>query len=134
MDWYKSYLSAPEQVVSIGNCLSCPKPISVGVAQGSILGPLLLIIYDSDLPQCLRHCKIILYADDTPIFYSAKTAQDVEIYLNIDLLVKVWENSKKLWKHSPAARVPTAFLVLPNFHSCFYNSIETRHMFSISKK
>ena len=32
----------------------------------------------------------------------------------------------------PAARVPTAFLVLPNFHSCFYNSIETRYMFSIS--
>ena len=35
-------------------------------------------------------------------------------------IVKVWENSKKLWKHSLAARVPTAFLVLPNFHSCFY--------------
>ena len=48
------------------------------------------------------------------------------------ILVKVWENSKKLWKHSPAARVSTAFLVLPNFHSCFYNSIETRYMFSIS--
>ena len=31
-----------------------------------------------------------------------------------------------------AARVPTAFLVLPNFHSCFYNSIETRYMISIS--
>ena len=29
------------------------------------------------------------------------------------------KNSKKLWKHSPATRVPTAFLVLPNFHSCF---------------
>ena len=39
---------------------------------------------------------------------------------------------KKLWKHSPAARVPTAFLVLPNFHWCLYNSIETRYMFSIS--
>ena len=48
-------------------------------------------------------------------------------------LVKVWGNSKKLWKHSPAARVPTAFLVLPNFHSCLYNSIETRYMFSISQ-
>ena len=46
--------------------------------------------------------------------------------------VKVWENSKKLWKHSPATRVPKAFLVLPNFHACFYNSIETRNMFSIS--
>ena len=45
-------------------------------------------------------------------------------------LVKVWENSKKLWKHSPAARVPPAFLILPNFHLyvCFYNSIETRYM------
>ena len=32
-----------------------------------------------------------------------------------------------------AARVPTAFLVLPNFHSCLYNSIETRYMFSISQ-
>ena len=42
-------------------------------------------------------------------------------YRVIETLVKVWENSKKLWKHSPAARVPTAFLLLPNFHSCFYN-------------
>ena len=42
-------------------------------------------------------------------------------------------NSKKLWKDSPAARVPTAFLVLPNLHSCFYNSIETRKMFSTSQ-
>jgi len=78
MDWLKSYLSAREQVVLIGNCLSCPKPISVGVPQGSILGPLLFIIYISDLPQCLRHCKMILYADDTLIYSSAKTAQDVE--------------------------------------------------------
>ena len=47
--------------------------------------------------------------------------------------MKVSENSRKLWKHSPAARVPTAFFVLPNFHSCLHNSIETRYMFSISE-
>ena len=46
--------------------------------------------------------------------------------------MKVWENLKKLWKLLPTALVPTAFLVLPNFHSCFYNSIETCYMFSIS--
>ena len=39
---------------------------------------------------------------------------------------------EKAVETSPAARVPTAFLVLSNFHSCFYNSIETRYMFSIS--
>ena len=47
-------------------------------------------------------------------------------FLLVDLLlVKVLENSKKLW---PAARVPSAFLVLPNFQSCFYNSIESRYI------
>ena len=36
---------------------------------------------------------------------------------------RVWENAKKLWKHSLVARVPTAFLVTPNFHSCFYLTV-----------
>ena len=40
----------------------------------------------------------------------------------IETLVQVWESSKKLWKHSPAARVPTVFLVLPNFHWCFFST------------
>ena len=43
-------------------------------------------------------------------------------YEVIETRVKVWENSKKLWKHSPAVCVCTAFLVLPNLHLCFYNS------------
>ena len=38
-------------------------------------------------------------------------------------------NFKKLWKHSPAAHVPTAFLILPNLHSCFYNLINTLQAF-----
>ena len=41
-------------------------------------------------------------------------------------------NLKKLWKHSPMAPFPTAFLILPNFHLCLYNLIETQYMFSIS--
>ena len=41
--------------------------------------------------------------------------------------MKVWENSKKLWKYSPAALVPTTFLVLPNFRStCFCDSVKRR--------
>ena len=52
-------------------------------------------------------------------------------YRVIETLVKIWENSNKLRKQSPVARFPTAFLVLLNIHSCFYNSIETRYMLSI---
>ena len=48
-----------------------------------------------------------------------------------DRWVQGGSQKKILWLRH-AARVPTAFLVLPNSHWCFYNSIETRHMFSIS--
>jgi len=61
--------------------------------------------------------------------YQTPLSQNIEICQCLAdklLLVRVWENLKKLWKHSPAARVPgTAFLILPNFHLCFYNWIET---------
>ena len=40
--------------------------------------------------------------------------------------MEVWENLKKVWKHLPAA-VPTALLILPNIHLCFYDSIETHY-------
>ena len=50
----------------------------------------------------------------------------------METLMKVSENIKKAVETSPAARVPTAFLILPNFHLCFNNSIETQYMLSIS--
>ena len=75
----------------------------------------------------------VLICSFTPDMYDLRNRKHVPcFYPVIEILAKAWENSKKLWKHSPAARVPTAFLVLPNFHSCFYNWIETRYMFSIS--
>ena len=42
-----------------------PADIQFGVPQGSILGPLLFVLYINDLPQCLENCSINMYADDT---------------------------------------------------------------------
>lgn len=95
MEWFKSYLSDREQVTSIGGCLSSLRPVTVGVRpQGSIRGPLLFTIYVNDLPRCLKYCKIILHADNTLIYYSAKSTQDIQSFLNKDL------ESALLWLRS----------------------------------
>jgi hypothetical protein len=63
--------------------MSQPKPVTVGVPQGSI-GPLLFLIYINDLPEYLTHCKSILYADDTLLYYSAESISELQSKLNSD--------------------------------------------------
>ena len=50
-------------------------------------------------------------------------------YQVIETLTKVWENSKNQWKHLPVSCVPTAFLILQNFHLCFYSLTEAAEIF-----
>ena len=56
----------------------------IGVPQGSILGPLLFLIYVNDLPDC-HLASDILYADDTVLYYSSKSVSDLEHHINGDL-------------------------------------------------
>ena len=70
LSWFISYLSNRTQAVKISNSLSEFKPITIGVPQGSILGPLLFIIYVNCLPLSVN-CKTIMYADDTTLLFSA---------------------------------------------------------------
>ena len=84
--WFTCYLSNRTQVTSVGLEKSTTKPVQVGVPQGSILGPLLFLIYVNDLPSTVNNCDITLYADDTVLFCSAKSAIELEQKLNSDLL------------------------------------------------
>ena len=67
LKWSESYLSNREQQCSISERLSSKKTITYGIPQGSILGPLLFLLYINDLPECLRSTTSCMYADDNQI-------------------------------------------------------------------
>ena len=64
LDWFRSYLSGRQQCVAIGGSLSSFKPINIGVPQGSILGPILFLLYINDLPNATSLLPF-LFSDDT---------------------------------------------------------------------
>ena len=75
--WFLSYLTNRRQVVYFDNNLSTEEKISIGVPQGSTLGPLLFLIYVNDLPQYVTNGRISMYADDTVLYFSGKSVNEV---------------------------------------------------------
>ena len=96
-NWFKTYLSNRLQFVSISGKDSSLLPISHGVPQGSVLGPLLFLIYINDMPNAFRFCDTFLFADDTSLLLSDKNINTLESNLNIDLEhLSMWLISNKI--------------------------------------
>ena len=73
LNWFKSYLSERKQCCVVKESTSQARYITCGVPQGSILGPLLFLIYINDLPGCLSYSTARMYADDTSITVFSKS-------------------------------------------------------------
>lgn len=74
--WFASYIINRSQRVVVRGFESDTFITSSGVPQGSILGPLLFIIFINDINQCFKHCKFLLYADDLKLYLSVRDLSD----------------------------------------------------------
>ena len=98
--WFKSYLEDRFQICTIFNNISEPQRITCGVPQGSILGPLMFLLYVNDMPACFNKCLVNLYADDTAFYIGDVDVNRVNQILQDELkLVYQWLCCNKLSLH-----------------------------------
>ena len=88
--WFKSYLTDRKQFVSLNGSDSDIKNITCGVPQGSVLGPILFLLYINDLPNISEKLKNFLFADDTNIYLEDKKLENLQNVMN-DELKKLFE-------------------------------------------
>ena len=97
LNWLQSYLKDRQQCVQVGNSVSDFQTIQCGVPQGSVLGPLLFLLYINDIAKTSDILDFHLFVDDTGIFLSHKNLDALQSQLNKELsLVSEWLIANKL--------------------------------------
>ena len=86
LQWLNSYLTNRKQKVTLKSCASTIKSILAGVRQGSVLGPLLFLVYINDIANQLL-ILTRLFADDSSLFYAATRLSDIAGIINHDLIM-----------------------------------------------
>ena len=96
-NWLSSYLTGRQQCVQVGNSVSDLRKINHGVPQGSILGPLLFLLYINDIVNASSKLEFLLFADDTCLFFKHKNVKILESTFNEELInISNWLKANKL--------------------------------------
>ncbi len=111
--WLESYLERRTQFVEISGHRSRKIQIKCGVPQGSILGPLLFLIYINNINNSLTYGNLTQYADDIAMCLSSKSKTNLEIRSNIDLNCCV----QRFLEHNLKTNIEKSSYI--NFHSSF---------------
>jgi hypothetical protein len=82
LKWFSSYLTGRRQRVTVLGATSNTLPISPGVPQGSIFGPVLFLLYINDLPDSVTTSKVAMFAEDAELFSAIKCQSDAVLPRN----------------------------------------------------
>ena len=96
LKWIKGFLDNRQQAVVINGVNSNSIPVSSGVPQGSVLGPILFLVYTNDLPRQVSS-RVRLFADDTAIYLALSSHIEGQVLQNDLLSLEKWE---KMWNMS----------------------------------
>ena len=95
--WFKSYLTGRKQYTTISYLKSDLRSINYGVPKGSVLGPILFLLYINDLNQAIVHSKVHHFADDTNFLYASHSLKKLNKTINFDLSNLVqWLRANKI--------------------------------------
>ena len=105
LKWFESYLLDRYQYTMVQGVKSSTKCLACGVPQGSILGPLLFIVYINDLPSFMEQCRVSLYADDTAMYFASRSQVDLMLTLRLELsIVAEWLKANHLTLNVPKTK------------------------------
>ncbi|MCP4584377.1 reverse transcriptase domain-containing protein, partial [Pseudoalteromonas sp.] len=94
--WIKAFLADRRQRVVIDNKFSRWLPVESGVPQGSVLGPLLFLVYINDLPYVVRYAQVKLFADDLKIYIALLRSEPTTPLQDDIQEVLAWLNDNQL--------------------------------------
>ena len=103
LEWVEDFLLNRQQTVVIKQCKSTPRAVTSGIPQGSVLGPILFIVYINDLPDVIKsYCKI--FADDTKLFRSISNNTNLELQSDLNAL-QSWSEKWQLQFNAAKCKV-----------------------------
>ena len=134
-EWFGSYLENRRQFVVVNGTPSGCSTISCGVPQGSILGPLLFILYINDLNTISKKLRTIMFADDTNLFMTGKNLDEIKIQLNEELKIfSLWFQAMSSYSVPDLSSPPPPTLCkqTPNHPHSYAPDVQTISIFHAS--